>query len=178
MKKTVLMLTFALVVACAALSQGKNPVVVINTSQGAITVELYPDKAPKSVENFMAYVKSGFYGGTIFHRVIKGFMIQGGGMTADMQIKPTRPPVVNESSNGLQNLRGTIAMARKPDPNSATSQFFINAKDNPLAGYTVFGKVIDGMDVVDKIESVPTGNKDMYQNVPITPVVIKSINPK
>ncbi len=179
MKKIVLMLTFALVAACAALSQTKNPVVVINTSQGAITVELYSDKAPKSVENFMTYVKSGFYSGTIFHRVIKGFMIQGGGMTADMQPKPTKPPVVNESSNGLQNLRGTIAMARKPDPNSATSQFFINTVDNQrLAGYTVFGKVIDGMDVVDKIESVPTGNKDAYQNVPITPVVIKSVNPK
>jgi len=163
----------------SALCQGKNPVVVIDTSQGAITVELFQDKAPKSVENFMAYMKAGFYNGTIFHRVIKGFMVQGGGFTADMQLKPTRPPIVNESANGLQNLRGTIAMARRTDPNSATSQFFINTVDNQrLSGYTVFGKVIQGMDVVDKIESVATGTKGVYSDVPNSPIVIKAIHPK
>ncbi len=159
--------------------QAANPVVIIETSMGSISVELFQDKAPKSVENFLAYVKSGFYSGTVFHRVIKGFMIQGGGLTADMNVKPTRPPIPNESSNGLQNTRGTLAMARKPDPNSATSQFFINTVDNTrLGGYAVFGKVVAGMDVVSKIESVTTGDKAGYQNVPITPVVIKSIRLK
>ncbi len=163
----------------AGYGQGKNPVVVIDTSLGAITVELFQDKAPKSVENFLAYAKSGFYSGTIFHRVIKGFMIQGGGLTVDMKRKQTRPPVPNESGNGLQNLRGTIAMARTADPNSATSQFFINTVDNQrLAGYTVFGKVTGGMDVVDKIEAVATGDKSGYQNVPATPILIKDVRIK
>ncbi len=176
-----LMLVFSsfLSISDAALSQGSNPVVVINTSQGAITVELLQDKAPKSVGNFTAYMKAGFYNGTIFHRIVKGVLIQGGGLTADMKLKPTRPPVPNESNNGLQNLRGTVAMARKADPNSATSQFFISTADNRVPpGYTVFGKVVAGMDVVDKIESVPTGMREGYRDVPITPVLIKDVRPK
>lgn len=157
-----------------------NPVVVIETSMGDITVELDRAKAPVSVENFLSYVKDGFYGGTTFHRVIKGFMIQGGGLTADMQRKPTKPPIANEATNGLKNTRGTIAMARTPEIRSATSQFFINTVDNrPLDhrgmtpdayGYAVFGKVIAGMDVVDKIESAKTGPGD----VPVQAVTIKS----
>ncbi len=174
-----LLLAGILLVPCLAPCQEKNPVVVIDTSQGAITLELFKDKAPKSVENFLAYMKAGFYKGTIFHRVIKGFMIQGGGLTVDMKPKATRPPVPNESSNGLQNLKGTIAMARKPDPDSATSQFFINTVDNQrLAGYTVFGKVMSGMEVVEKIESTPTGAKAGYSDVPNTPVIIKDIRLK
>ncbi len=173
------LLAFVLLMPGAVPAQGKNPSVVIVTSMGNITVELLQDKAPKSVENFLAYAKSGFYNGTIFHRVIKGFMIQGGGLTADMQRKATRPPVPNESSNGLQNVRGTIAMARTADPNSATSQFFINTVDNQrLAGYTVFGKVTAGMGVVDKIESLPTGTKSGYNDVPTTPVLIKEVQVK
>jgi cyclophilin family peptidyl-prolyl cis-trans isomerase len=163
-----------------------NPVVVIETSMGSITAELYQDKAPKSVENFLAYVKAGFYNGTIFHRVIKGFMIQGGGFAADMKRKPTRPPIANEAQNGLSNARGTLAMARTPDPNSATAQFFINTVDNARLdyqgpqnfGYAVFGKVIEGMDVVEKIEAVATGTKGEHSNVPNAPVVIKSVRVK
>ncbi len=162
-----------------------NPVVVIETSLGNITAELFQDKSPKTVENFLSYVNEGFYRGTIFHRVISGFMIQGGGFTVAMEHKPTRPPVVNESSNGLHNARGTLAMARTPDPNSATSQFFINTKDNPSLdrpqepnGYAVFGKVIEGMSVVDKIEAVATTTKGSYANVPVKPVVIKNISLK
>jgi len=148
------------------------------TSMGDIVVELDPAKAPKSVANFLQYVKAGHYDGTIFHRVIDNFMIQGGGMTADMKEKETRPPIPLESRNGLLNQRGTIAMARTPDPNSATAQFFINVKDNAFLnqatskdgnGYAVFGKVVEGMDVVDKIKAVPTGPGD----VPQQPVVIK-----
>ncbi len=176
----------ALALPCyAAQKKTDNPVVVIETSMGDITVELYEKKAPKSVENFLSYVKEGFYSGTIFHRVIKNFMIQGGGFTTTMNHKPTKPPIVNESSNGLHNSRGTIAMARTADPNSATSQFFINTKDNPGLdrpqepnGYAVFGKVIAGMGVVDQIENVATTNKGGYQNVPLMPVVIKSIRLK
>ncbi len=160
-------------------SAANNPQVAIKTSLGEIVVELYPDKAPKSVENFLQYVKDGFYAGTIFHRVIGNFMIQGGGMTADMTQKPTRPPIVLESRNGLVNVRGSVAMARTNDPNSASAQFFINVKDNDFLdaakardgqGYAVFGKVVSGMDVVDKIKAVPTGQGD----VPLQPVVIKS----
>ncbi|HWP98844.1 MAG TPA: peptidylprolyl isomerase [Vicinamibacterales bacterium] len=161
----------------------KNPVVVIETSLGDITVELDRARAPVTVENFLAYARAGFYDGTIFHRVIKGFMIQGGGLTPDMQRKPTKPPIENEAGNGLSNTRGTIAMARTADPHSATSQFFINTADNVrldrgregTGGYAVFGRVTAGMDVVDKIESVPTTDRAGHQNVPVEPVVIKRV---
>jgi peptidyl-prolyl cis-trans isomerase A (cyclophilin A) len=152
--------------------------VAFETSEGRIVVEVLPDKAPKTVANFVQYVKDGFYDDTIFHRVIKGYMIQGGGFTAAMAQKPTRPPVPIESNNGLKNVRGSLAMARTMDPNSATAQFFINVVDNAFldypgqdgAGYTVFGRVVEGMDVVDKIRAVPTGGGD----VPRTTVLIKS----
>ncbi len=164
----------------AAAAQADKPVVVIETSLGNITVELNREKAPITVENFLKYVDAGFYNGTIFHRVIPGFMIQGGGMTPDMREKPTNPAIKNESGNGLSNARGTIAMARTNDPNSATSQFFINVADNKQldsfgGGYAVFGKVIDGMDVVDKIVNVRTTNKGPHQDVPAESITIKSI---
>jgi peptidyl-prolyl cis-trans isomerase A (cyclophilin A) len=152
--------------------------VKLATSEGDIVVQLDATKAPKTVENFVTYVKAGHYNGTVFHRVINNFMIQGGGMTADLKEKPTRPPIPLESRNGLNNDRGTIAMARTPDPNSATAQFFINVKDNNFLnaaqsqdgnGYAVFGKVISGMEVVDKIRAVPTAPGD----VPVKPVTIK-----
>ena len=148
------------------------------TSAGDIVVELDAAKAPKTVANFVEYVKAGHYDGTIFHRVIPNFMIQGGGMTPDMKEKATRAPIPLESGNGLDNVRGTLAMARTMDPNSATAQFFINVVDNPRldtagGGYAVFGKVVEGMDVVDKIRMLPVGNKGPYQNVPVTPVTIK-----
>jgi peptidyl-prolyl cis-trans isomerase A (cyclophilin A) len=152
------------------------------TSMGDIVLELDKDKAPKTVDNFVQYVKAGHYDGTIFHRVIPDFMIQGGGMKPDMGEKPTRAPIPLESRNGLSNLRGTVAMARTMVANSATSQFFINVKDNTFLdqpnardgeGYAVFGKVVDGMDVVDKIRVVPTGGKGPHQNVPVQPVLIK-----
>ena len=159
----------------------------ISTSAGDILVQLDPQKAPKSVDNFLAYAKAGHYNGTIFHRVIPDFMIQGGGMTADMKEKPTRSPIPLESRNGLKNLRGSVAMARTPAPDSATSQFFINVKDNAFLdaanspdgnGYAVFGMVADeaSLAVVDRIRQVPTGNAGPYQNVPTTPVVIKKIS--
>lgn len=158
------------------------PRVVLSTSAGDITLELDAERAPKTVANFLAYVKAGHYDGTIFHRVIDGFMIQGGGFTADMKQKPTRAPIALESRNGLKNARGTIAMARTGVPDSATSQFFINVVDNPRLdypnpdghGYAVFGRVVAGMDVVDKIRAVPTGHRDGHQNVPLTPVLIHS----
>jgi peptidyl-prolyl cis-trans isomerase A (cyclophilin A) len=152
------------------------------TSLGDIVLELDAAKAPRSVDNFVQYVKAGHYDGTIFHRVIENFMIQGGGMKPDMSEKPTRAPIPLESRNGLTNVRGTVAMARTMDPNSATAQFFINVKDNPFLdqanardgnGYTVFGKVVAGMDVVDKIKAVPVQDKAGHQNVPATPVIIK-----
>jgi len=169
----------ALAAEPAAAPSAAAPVrVVFETSEGRIVVEVLPDKAPKTVANFVQYVKDGFYDGTIFHRVIKGFMIQGGGFTPAMVQKPTRPPVPIESNNGQKNVRGSVAMARTSDPNSATAQFFINVVDNAFldypgqdgAGYTVFGRVVEGMDVVDKIRAVPTGGGD----VPRTPVLIKS----
>lgn len=152
----------------------------LNTSAGDIVLELDAAKAPKTVENFVQYVKDKHYDGTVFHRVIDGFMIQGGGFTADMTQKPTRAPIPLESRNGLTNSRGTIAMARTSNPNSATAQFFINVVDNAMLnapnpdghGYAVFGKVVTGMDVVDKIKAVPVGNKGGHQNVPNTPVTI------
>lgn len=155
------------------------------TSLGTIKVELYPDKAPITVENFLTYVNSHFYNGTIFHRVIPGFMIQGGGFTAEMEQKPTRAPIKNEAGNGLTNEAGTIAMARTNVVDSATGQFFINTVNNPFLnhkddspqgfGYAVFGKVIDGMDVVHKIEHVTTGNVGPFQDVPLKPVVIEKV---
>ena len=152
------------------------------TSQGDIVLQLDKDKAPKTVENFLGYVKSGHYNGSVFHRVIPTFMIQGGGMDASLTEKKTGAPIALESLNGLKNERGTVAMARTSDPDSATAQFFINVQDNvsldqPTSrdgqGYAVFAKVVDGMDVVDKIRAVPTANKGMHQNVPVEPVLIK-----
>ena len=156
--------------------------VQLATSVGDIVIELDAAKAPKSVENFLAYVKAGHYNGTVFHRVIGNFMIQGGGMTSDLKEKPTRAPIALESRNGLNNDKGTVAMARTNAPNSATAQFFINLKDNEFLnaaasrdgnGYAVFGKVTSGMDVVEKIRNVPTGNKGPFENVPLDPVTIK-----
>ena len=159
-----------------------SPRVLLETSKGKIVLELDAQKAPKTVKNFLDYVKAGHYNGTIFHRVIPGFMVQGGGFTPDLTEKPTRPPIPNEADNGLLNQRGTIAMARTPDPNSASSQFFINVVNNgslnfrsktPAGwGYAVFGKVVEGMDVVDAIVSVPTTTKGSYENVPKEPVVL------
>ena len=158
-------------------------VVEIQTSQGLILVELNDKKAPDTVTNFLNYAKRGFYNGTIFHRVIDGFMIQGGGFNQDMVQKQTDEPIQNESKNGLKNLRGTIAMARTSAPHSATAQFFINLVDNNNLdypsfdgwGYCVFGKVIAGMDVVDKIATTPTGNVGAHQNVPTSPIIINGI---
>lgn len=162
--------------------KGGNPVVIMSTSLGDIKIELYPDKAPVTVENFLSYVNDGFYNGTIFHRVIPGFMIQGGGFTPDMQQKPTKSPIKNEADNGLKNEPGTIAMARTSVVDSATSQFFINQVDNQFLnhgsrdfGYAVFGKVVEGMDVVNKIAQVKTGRVGPFQDVPIEPVVIESV---
>jgi peptidyl-prolyl cis-trans isomerase A (cyclophilin A) len=182
-----ILLTAVLIVAQAASpspgpSAPTGPVAIVETSLGRIRIALDQEKAPISVTNFVKYARSGHYSGTVFHRVIPGFMIQGGGMTAELKEKPTSPPIRNEARNGVRNLRGSIAMARTNDPNSATSQFFINVKNNPSldfgiqgAGYAVFGQVIDGMDVVDRIVAVPTKNAGPYQNVPVTPVVIKSV---
>ncbi|MFC7410532.1 peptidylprolyl isomerase [Hydrogenophaga atypica] len=163
----------------AAHAQSALPKVKLSTSLGDIVLELNAEKAPKTVENFLQYVKDGHYDGLVFHRVIPGFMIQGGGFSADMQQKATRTPIVLEATNGLKNERGTIAMARTNVPDSATSQFFINVVDNamlnatgPGNGYAVFGKVTAGMDVVDKIRAVPTGSRGMHRDVPTTPVTI------
>ena len=159
-----------------------SPQVEIKTNMGAITVELYPDKAPETVKNFLQYAQDRFYDGTIFHRVIDGFMIQGGGFTEDLTYKPGRAPIKNEASNGLKNEVGTVAMARTSDPHSATAQFFINVNNNESLnypgrdsyGYAVFGKVIKGMEIVDKIAKVATAPKPPHQNVPVKPVVIES----
>ncbi len=166
-----------------AAGEGKNPVVLMSTSLGDIKIELDEAKAPITVKSFLAYVDSKFYDGTIFHRVIPGFMIQGGGFDKEMRQKPTNAPIKNEAANGLKNDTGTIAMARTGDPDSATSQFFINVVNNDGLnrpkpdghGYAVFGKVIEGMDVVKKIEKVATTTKMPHQNVPVDPVVIKSV---
>jgi len=176
-------LVFAATLAFAAAGHAQaQQRVKLATSAGDIVVELDAAKAPKTVENFLQYVKDKHYDGTVFHRVIDGFMIQGGGFTADLQQKPTRAPIPLEASNGLKNDKYTIAMARTGNPNSATSQFFINVKNNDSLnapnpdgyGYTVFGKVVAGTDVVDKIRGVATGNKNGMQNVPVTTVVIQS----
>jgi cyclophilin family peptidyl-prolyl cis-trans isomerase len=176
----------ALTIALAASGQAMaGPMLEMKTSMGTMTIELYPEKAPKTVENFLQYVKDGFFKGTIFHRVIPGFMVQGGGFTADFQQKDTREPVRNEADNGLKNLRGTLAMARTQNPHSATAQFFVNVADNAFLdhtapnsrgwGYAVFGKVVKGLDVVDAIVAVPAGDRGPHQNVPNTPVVIEDV---
>ena len=176
-----------LVIAFSSLTRANqtNPKVIMETSKGDIIIELYPDRAPKTVENFLAYVKSGFYDGTIFHRVIPNFMIQGGGLTADFVEKPTNPAIKNEAANGLKNDRGTIAMARMPEIDSATCQFFINHVDNDGLnhrdstqegyGYCVFGKVTDGIDVVDAIASVKTMTRGGMRDVPRETITIVSI---
>jgi peptidyl-prolyl cis-trans isomerase B (cyclophilin B) len=158
---------------------------MMTTTVGPITIELDADSAPKTVENFLSYVAGGFYDGTIFHRVIDNFMIQGGGFTADMEQKSTQAPIENEANNGLKNQRGTIAMARTQDPHSATAQFFINVQDNDFLnhtgenmqgwGYAVFGKVTDGEDVLDKIRGVQTGSQAGHQDVPVEPIIIESV---
>ncbi len=165
----------------AASDKSGPEVVILKTSMGDIHIELYPDKAPVTVKNFLSYVDSGFYDGTVFHRVIKGFMIQGGGFTPGMKKKETLGPIKNEANNGLKNTRGSIAMARTRAVNSATSQFFINLTDNSFLdhgerdfGYAVFGQVVDGMDVVDAIAAVETGTSDMHRDVPVKPVVIQN----
>lgn len=177
---------FCVNTACAAEPEtAKGPIFVIRTDQGDITLRLNEEKAPKTVANFRRYATEGFYKDTVFHRVIPNFMIQGGGMTADMKQKATHDAIQNEAQNGLRNTRGSIAMARTSDVDSATAQFFINVTDNPFLnnsgskpaefGYAVFGEVIKGMDVVDAIRKVPTGNKGGHQNVPLTPIVIKEV---
>ena len=179
-KKLAIMITSGLILSATALAA---PTVEMQTSMGTLVIELDAEKSPVTVKNFLQYAKDGFYNNTIFHRVIDGFMIQGGGFTKDMGEKPTASQILNESKNGLKNERGTIAMARRAEPHSATAQFFINHKDNssqldyPLngGGYAVFGKVTQGMDVVDKIAKVPTGNRSMFQNVPLEPIVIQSV---
>jgi peptidyl-prolyl cis-trans isomerase A (cyclophilin A) len=167
-----------------ALADGTgNPLVLMETSQGNVKMELFRNEAPISVKNFQEYVFSGFYDGTIFHRVIRGFMIQGGGFDTEFRRKETRAPIGNEADNGLKNRRGTLAMARTADPDSATSQFFINLVDNPMLdrpspdghGYAVFGRVIEGMDVVDRIAGVRTGSRGGFQDVPLEEVRIRSI---
>ncbi len=162
-----------------------NTFVEMKTSKGVVEIELYNDKAPVSSKNFENYAKSNFYNGTIFHRVIPGFMVQGGGLDVNMIEKSTKAPIINESNNGLKNTRGTLAMARTSDPNSATSQFFINVVDNSFlnrsamdAGYAVFGKVTKGMDVIDKIVNVPTTDSGMNQNVPKQAIKIISVQIK
>jgi|LNFM01.1.fsa_nt_gb cyclophilin family peptidyl-prolyl cis-trans isomerase len=178
-----LLLACVFLVSRGAMAAGPNPGVVLDTTKGPIEIELYADKAPQSVENFLAYVKAGFYDGTIFHRVIPGFMIQGGGFTPEMEQKDTRDPIQNEADNGLQNTRGTLAMARTGDPHSATAQFFVNVADNAFLdhtdkgqgwGYAVFGKVVSGMDAVDAIVGVPTTNFGPMGDVPVDTILIKS----
>ncbi len=167
-----------------AWAEAASPRVRLETSQGIIILELNAEAAPKTVENFLSYVRDGFFDNTIFHRVIKGFMVQGGGLTADLKKKQTRPPVENEADNGLHNLRGTIAMARTNDPHSATAQFFINTADNDFLdhtaktsrgwGYCVFGKVVEGMDIVETIEKTKTTSNAGRDDVPVEPIVIQN----
>ncbi len=185
-KKIIVAVTVCMLIGGMAALSGaasKKQVVIMKTSLGNIKIELMQKESPITIKNFLSYVKAGYYSGTIFHRVIPGFMVQGGGFTSDMKVKKTGQPIKNEAVNGLKNDRGTIAMARTADPDSATSQFFINLVNNdnlnrPMPdghGYAVFGKVIEGMDVVDKIASVSTGVTMGFPDVPQTPVVIKSI---
>ena len=187
MKKKMTVFLF-LLLACTPLAAKQNPVVIMKTSMGSVEIELFQDQAPVTVANFLMYADRGFYNSTIFHRVIGNFMIQGGGFTPGMMQKQTLSPIKNEASNGLQNKRGTVAMARTMEVHSATSQFFINVVDNAFLdyksptpqgyGYCVFGRVIKGMDVVDKIKSVQTGNAGYFQDVPKTNVIIQSIKRK
>jgi len=181
-RRTALIATAALVLSSPTVRAQGAPRVKLTTSAGDIVLELAPDKAPKTVANFLQYVRDKHYDGTVFHRVIGNFMIQGGGFTADLRQKATRAPVPLEALNGLTNDRGTVAMARTSDPNSATAQFFINVKANDMLnapnpdghGYTVFGKVVSGMDVVDQIRNTRTGNKGGMQDVPLEPITILS----
>ena len=182
---------FFIFVSCFAIAAGiqpvsaENPKIAMVTSKGKIVLELYPDKAPETVKNFLSYVDAKYYDGTIFHRVIPNFMIQGGGFTSFMQPKTAQAPIKNEADRGLKNDRGTIAMARTGDPHSATAQFFINSKDNDFLnhksktpqgwGYAAFGKVVEGMKTVDIISAVKTTTRGRYQDVPAEPVVIKSV---
>jgi peptidyl-prolyl cis-trans isomerase B (cyclophilin B) len=179
----ILVLVFALCSPMAAVGGlSDNPQVIMETSKGTLVLEVFPDEAPETVKNFLQYVRWGHYDGTIFHRVIPDFMIQGGGFSTDMKRQATEMPVRNEADNGLKNKRGTVAMARTPDPHSATDQFFINTKSNSFLnhknttaegwGYTVFGKVVKGMDVVNAISGVQTAKKGMMSNVPVEPVKI------
>jgi len=186
----------ALLFLCSVLAQSpaqapanpSNPVVVLETTLGDIVIELRQDRAPASVENFLAYAKTGFYDGTIFHRVLRGFMIQGGSHTPDLESKTTRGPIRNEATNGLRNLRGTVAMARASAVRSATSGFFINVEDNSQLnhkglmpseyGYAVFGKVLEGMDVVDKIAGLKVRRVEEHEAVPLDAVVIKRVRPR
>ena len=181
--KRLILVVLALLTSFAAAAA--NPMVEMKTSLGALTIELYPDKAPKSVDNFLQYVKDGFYNGTIFHRVVPGFVVQGGGFDKSDNQKPTRAPIANEAANGLKNARGTLSMARTMDPNSATSQFFINLSDNVMLdfrdpsprgiGYAVFGKVVQGMEIVDKMATVERAPKPYAPDgSPVTPIVIES----
>ncbi len=187
MKKTLIsmLVIISLVLAAgSAIAEDANPKVILNTSKGQIVLVLYADKAPETVKNFLAYVDAKYYDGTIFHRVIPNFMIQGGGFTADMKRKPTRPPIQNEADKGIKNDRGTIAMARTGDPHSATAQFFINSKDNGFLnhksksmqgwGYAAFGRVVEGMKTVDAISAVKTARRGPYSDVPAEAIVIKS----
>lgn len=192
-----IMLAFALVLtvllqtqapARLAPSNPANPVVVLETTMGDIVIELRQDRAPVSVQNFLAYAKSGHYDGTAFHRVLRGFMIQGGSHTPDLTAKTTRPPIRNEAANGLRNIRGTVSMARSSSVRSATAGFFINVEDNSMLnhrgiqpdqyGYAVFGRVLEGMDVVDKIAAVAVRRVDEHEAVPVEPVVIKKVRPR
>lgn len=187
LKRIFCLLALALCLAGTAFAAegGKNPTLLLETNQGNIKVELFQKEAPISTKNFLDYAKSGFYDGTIFHRVIPGFMIQGGGFTSELHQKPANASIKNEAANGLKNERGTLAMARTMVVDSASSQFFINVANNEFLnhrpggpatyGYAVFGKVISGMDVVDKIAATPTGMQKGFQDVPMTPVVIKSV---
>lgn len=177
------LLTLLFALTFAPVAAANNPKVEMRTSMGSFVIELYPENAPKTVENFLQYVNDGFYNGTIFHRVIPGFMVQGGGFTPNMQQKTTRPAIRNEAGNGLRNAVGTVAMARTADPHSATAQFFVNVAENDFLdfkspddkgyGYTVFGRVSSGMDVVQKIVQVPTATAGSHQNVPRLPVFIE-----
>ena len=180
--KVVSLCLLVLAVMGASGARAANPIVVMETNMGTVKIELLEDKAPVTVKNFLAYVENKHYDGTIFHRVIEDFMIQGGGFEPGMKQKKTMDPIKNEASNGLSNVRGTLAMARTNDPDSATAQFFINVKDNKFldksassAGYAVFAKVTEGMDVVDKIKVVKTGTQMGFKDVPDDDVVIKSI---
>ena len=186
MKAVLMALVLVLALSVAATAAGL-PKVKVETTAGNFVIELDSRNAPKTVRNFVVYVKSGFYDGTIFHRVIPGFVIQGGGFDERMNQKPTRDPIQNEAANGLKNKQYTLSMARTPDPHSATSQFFINLVDNPSLdyrsstpsgyGYAVFGRVVEGTEVIDRIAGVPTGRHGVHSDVPLTPVVIKKIIP-